>query len=135
MEKIYLLAFQDKILFLLECYVCNQLNQNVVWCLLQIRLTKNFFRAIWKIEGYHWMVTWLDGRIWTEINVLTSNLILLAVEFELKHYATLRSCSTFILKHFSYIKSALHSQMSVRLSQKPLNSLKSSSLIMHPSMS
>ena len=27
------------------------------------------------IEGYLWTVTWLDGRIWTEINVLTSNLI------------------------------------------------------------
>ena len=27
------------------------------------------------VEGYLWTVTWLDGRIWTEINVLTSNLI------------------------------------------------------------
>ena len=27
------------------------------------------------LEGYLWMVTWLDGRIWTKINVLTSNLI------------------------------------------------------------
>ena len=25
-----------------------------------------------QIEGYLWMVSWLDGRIWTEINVLTS---------------------------------------------------------------
>ena len=27
------------------------------------------------LEGYLWTVTWLDGRIWTEINVLTYNLI------------------------------------------------------------
>ena len=26
------------------------------------------------LEGYLWMVSWLDGRIWTEIKVLTSNL-------------------------------------------------------------
>ena len=38
--------------------------------------------AIWDhwqihyIEGYLWTVTWLDGRIWTEINILTSNLII-----------------------------------------------------------
>ena len=29
------------------------------------------------IEGNLWVVTWLDGRIWTEINVLTSILICL----------------------------------------------------------
>ena len=32
-----------------------------------------------QIEGYLWMVSWLDGRIWTEINVLTSNLKWLGV--------------------------------------------------------
>ena len=35
---------------------------------LEVRLSHN-------IERYLWTVTWLDGRIWTEFNVLPSNLI------------------------------------------------------------
>ena len=32
----------------------------------------NFLSVAGSIEGYLWRVTWLDGRIWTDINVLTS---------------------------------------------------------------
>ena len=30
-----------------------------------------------ELEGYLWTVTWLDARIWTEINILTCQLVLL----------------------------------------------------------
>ena len=40
-----------------------------------------YFQLFVDIEGYLWMVTWLGGRIWTEINVLTSNLIWLDGRF------------------------------------------------------
>ena len=51
------------------------------------------------IEGYLWVVTWLDYRIWTEINVLTSNLIWLGSRIWIE---TL--CRTEILHYLAKIR-------------------------------
>ena len=45
---------------------------------LNFQLQKHLWMMVWFIlfiGVYLWTITWLNGRIWTEINVLTSNLI------------------------------------------------------------
>ena len=55
------------------------------WVLFKTRLhslyKNNFDQKVNEIEGYLYNVTWLDGRIWSEINVLTFNLIRLGGRF------------------------------------------------------
>ena len=59
-----------------------------------LKLFEIFIEWYHIIDNYLWMVTWLDSRIWTEINVLTSNLIWLSSDCWAKHYV----CSPKILE-------------------------------------